>query len=308
MIYAKFLACFNPRVKGVFVDSPNIRLEIEHPNMKQRGKYLVDFSQMDIEVRRPREITLDEYYDAPEKVAAILEEDHAVARDFFERLIVAALSRIADRNEENLQALGVAIEVPSRPFPVFRADELKEKFGAAGGEAGAGATTPSQFFWIRGLLRENYDLVYPYLRRDGSRVRPESISSTTIYNYDICAKSIIRKDRTQTPALEVLSGGIREWLFDPIVARLVDNGIIPEPPRIKNGNVENIDRIGGYAPFLLAAGLSDENGKSCFPETFGGGIGIERTLFAILRGPEVGKVDDITFFGKNPDSHQIYLF
>jgi hypothetical protein len=185
---------------------------------------------------------------------------------------------------------------------------LKEKFGAAGGEAGAGATTPSQFFWIRGLLRENYDLVYPYLRRDGSRVRPESISSTTIYNYDICAKSIIRKDRTQTPALEVLSGGIREWLFDPIVARLVDNGIIPEPPRIKNGNVENIDRIGGYAPFLLAAGLSDENGKSCFPETFGGGIGIERTLFAILRGPEVGKVDDITFFGKNPDSHQIYLF
>ena len=31
MIYSKFLACLNPNVKGVFVDSPNIRLEIESP-------------------------------------------------------------------------------------------------------------------------------------------------------------------------------------------------------------------------------------------------------------------------------------
>jgi hypothetical protein len=40
----------------------------------------------------------------------------------------------------------------------------------------------------------------------------------------------------------------------------------------------------------------------------GGGIGIERTLYAITRGPALEKIDDITFFGKNTDSHQIYMF
>ncbi len=43
MIYHKFMACFNPRIKGIFVDSPNIRLEIESPQRKQRGKYLDRF-------------------------------------------------------------------------------------------------------------------------------------------------------------------------------------------------------------------------------------------------------------------------
>ncbi len=52
MIYHKFMACFNPRFKGIFVDSPNVRLEIESPQRKQRGKYLIDFSQVDIEVKR----------------------------------------------------------------------------------------------------------------------------------------------------------------------------------------------------------------------------------------------------------------
>ena len=61
MIYSKFLACSNPRIKGIFVDSPNIRLEIESPTGQQRGKYLADFSQMDIELRRNRAISLDEY-------------------------------------------------------------------------------------------------------------------------------------------------------------------------------------------------------------------------------------------------------
>ncbi len=60
MIYSKFLACFNQKIKGVFVDSPNIRLEIESPTSAQRGKYLIDFSQMDIELRRNRDIQLDQ--------------------------------------------------------------------------------------------------------------------------------------------------------------------------------------------------------------------------------------------------------
>ncbi|MBP7653194.1 hypothetical protein KA977_07210, partial [Candidatus Dependentiae bacterium] len=119
---------------------------------------------------------------------------------------------------------------------------------------------------------------------------------------------INRKTGEQSSALEIMSGGLREWLYEPIIERLIDNKIIQERPVIKNGNIENIEQIGGYGPFLLSAYLKDKNGESYFPETFGGGIGIERTIYALLRGECVEKVDDITFFGKNPDSHQIYLF
>ena len=73
MIYSKFLACHNPKIKGIFVDSPNLRLEIESPDRMQRGKYLIDFSQMDVEVRRNRGIDLETYLKEPEKVKKVLD-------------------------------------------------------------------------------------------------------------------------------------------------------------------------------------------------------------------------------------------
>jgi hypothetical protein len=129
-----------------------------------------------------------------------------------------------------------------------------------------------------------------------------------VYNYDICIKSIIRDTGKQTPALEVLSGAVREWLYESIVERLLDNGVISTRPVIYDGNVKNIDELGGYGPFLLITSRKDENGVPTFPETFGGGLGVERTLYALFRGPKLDKIDDITFFGKNPDSHQLYMF
>jgi len=78
--------------------------------------------------------------------------------------------------------------------------------------------------------------------------------------------------------------------------------------RIRERNIENINQLGGYGPFLLAVLMKDDTGRSTFPETYGGGIGIERTIYTLCRGPKVEKIDDVTFFGKNPDSHQIYLF
>ena len=77
MIYAKFMACHNPHLKGIFVDSPNIRLEPADPQGRQRGRYLIDFSQLDVEVRRNRDIELEAYLDRPREVAAILQEDLA---------------------------------------------------------------------------------------------------------------------------------------------------------------------------------------------------------------------------------------
>ncbi|MBN1525707.1 MAG: hypothetical protein JW904_14615 [Spirochaetales bacterium] len=308
MIYAKFLACSNKNIKGIYVDSPNIRLELESPMNIQRGKYLADFSQIDIELRRNRGITIEEYYHKQKMVRDVLNEDFDKIKNFFERMIAAAVSRVIEKNSGELDLLGVAMEVPKIPFPSFRKDEGVAKYGAKEFEEKCGETTDSQFYWITGLFRENYDLVYPYLLPDGKKVDIKSVDSPSIYNYDIVAKSINKKTGNHTLGREILSGAIREWLFDPIVERIIDNRVLPERPVIRDGNIENIAALGGYGPFLQYASMKDEKGKPLFPDTMGGGIGIERTLFALLRGDKIQKVDDLTFFGKNPDSHPLYLF
>jgi aspartyl/asparaginyl-tRNA synthetase len=307
MIYSKLLACHHPRIKGVFIDSPNIRLEVESPDRVQRGKYIIDFSQMDIEVRRNRGIDFEAYLSKPAEVKEILKEDMAIAKDLFERMLIHSMAKIAEKNREELEELGVAIEIPKQPFPTFVYDQLRKKYSLKEYEVGVGKETSSQLFWITGIPRENYDLIYPYLKPDG-KIPLGEVTSDMVYNYDICAKSIIRDTGEQTEARELLSGGIREWLFEPIVERLLDNKVIPVKPIIVEGNIENINQLDGYGPFLLAASMKDDTGKSTFPDTYGGGIGIERTLYALSRGPKVEKIDDVTFFGKNPDSHQIYLF
>ncbi|HQP30506.1 MAG TPA: hypothetical protein PLB81_04200 [Deltaproteobacteria bacterium] len=308
MIYHKFMSCFNPRFKGVFVDSPNLRLEIESPQRKQRGKYLIDFSQIDIEVRRNRGVTFEEYKNEPEKVKKILKEDMEKALDFFERLVIAGVSAILERNEQDLKALGVALDVPKQPFPRLRHDEILKRYGKADLDAKAGEEVPTQFFWITGLMRENYDLIYPYIRPDGSKTPIASFTSDMIYNYDICAKTKLRDTGKFSPALEVLSGAIREWLYEPIIERLIDNKILIERPVFKDGNISNIEMLDGYGPFLTAVAMKGADGKTLFPDTFGGGIGVERFLYAILRGGRIEKIDDITCFGKNPDSFPIFLF
>jgi len=307
MIYSKLLACHHPKIKGIFVDSPNIRLEVESPDRIQRGKYIIDFSQMDIELRRNRGIDFEAYLSRPDEVKEILKEDIAAAKDLFERMLVHSMAKIVEKNGEELTELGVAIEIPKQPFPTFAYDQSRKKYSLKEYEVGLGKETSSQFFWITGIPRENYDLIYPYLKPDG-KITAGEITSDMVYNYDICAKSIIRDTGKQTEARELLSGGIREWLYETIVERLLDNKVIPVKPIIVEGNIENINQLGGYGPFLLAASMKDDTGRSAFPDTYGGGIGIERTLYALLRGPKVDKIDDVTFFGKNPDSHQIYLF
>jgi aspartyl/asparaginyl-tRNA synthetase len=308
MIYSKMLALFNPRIKGIFVDSPNIRLEMESPNRVQRGKYLIDFSQMDIEVRRNRGIDLDTYLHSTDEVQGILREDHEQALAFFERLIVAAVNAVLEVNEENLRALDVALEEPKTPFPRFRRDEAIERLGTKAIEQPLGETVKGQFFWITGLMRENYDLIYPYLKADGGKAALSEFGSDRIYNYDLCTQSLSRKDKRYGPAYEVLSGGLREWLFEAIVERLIDNKIIGVRPEIRDDNIENIDELGGYGPFLLAASQKDESGTPLFPETYGGGLGIERCLYALCLGDKISQVDQITLFGKNPDSYPLYLF
>ena len=308
MIYSKFLACLNSKIRGIFVDSPNIRLELESPTGEQRGKYLIDFSQMDIELRRNRGIRLDEYLSNPSQVTEILKEDMDKALLFFENFLISSINAVVEKNEDDLKALGVVLEVPKSPFPRFLKDDAIKKYGAVGLEKKLGKEAGSQFFWITGLMRENYDLIYPYLKQDGSKIPLSEFSSDMIYNYDICAQSIQRDTGEYGDAYEISSGALREWLYEPIIERLIDNRVIPTKPIIKDGNIENIDELGGYGPFLLAVAHKNEYGVPIFPDTFGGGIGIERIIFALCKGKKIKLVDDITLFGKNPDSHPLYLF
>lgn len=307
MIYAKFLACHNPHLRGIFVDSPNIRLELPDAQGRQRGRYLLDFSQLDVEVRRERVITLEEYLDDPGGVSAHLQGELEQALAFFEGMTRAGLERVRARAAESLEALGVRLELPEGPYPVWRLDEATARFGKGQEERGIGEACASPFFWVVGLLRENYDLVYPYLKRDGSRRDPREALSREIFNYDLVARNQPLLGPA-APAREVLSGGLREWLPEAIVPRLLDNGIIPEAPRFKDGRLENIEALGGYGPFLAVACGRDGQGASTFPPTFGAGIGVERLLWSILRGPLVESIDDVTFFGKNPDSAELFLF
>lgn len=305
MIYSKFLACMNPAVRGVFIDSPNIRLELPHEDATKRKKYLIDFSQMDMEAKRSVYISDDDYFDDPAKVARLLEMERDEALDFFEDLIISVVRKVKASCPECLASLGVALDVPRKPFPRFYKDESGDDEGL---EARLGAAAGTQFFWVLGLLRENYDLVYPFLKRDGSVSVLSSISSRQVFNYDLCAAAKYLGG-SYGEAFEVLSGGLREWFYPAIIARLLQNGILSQAPRFDGqGDIENIEALEGYGPFLSAVAARTPEGKSLFPQTFGGGIGIERTLFALLQGPKIHSIDETTFFGKNPDQPGPFLF
>jgi len=307
MIYAKFLACHNPHLKGIFVDSPNIRLEPADSEGRQRGRYLIDFSQLDVEVRRNRGVELDAYLDRPREVTALLQEDLAKALGLFEGMTRSGFAKVQRLAGDSLKALGVRIDLPEKAFPVFYQTEAEASLGRADLEAKMGEATDAQCFFVVGLMRENYDLIYPYLRRDGSRRPIQEFTSREIFNYDLCVKGR-QLDGTFSAAKEVLSGGLREWLPEAIVARLLDNRVIPEAPILKDGEIQNLEALGGYGPFLTVALSRDAQGHSTFPETYGGGIGIERLLWTLLRGPFIRNIDDVTFFGKNPDSTELFLF
>lgn len=307
MIYAKFMACFHPKTKGIFVDSPNIRLELESPAGSQRGKYLIDFSQMDIELRRENRVSLEDYFRNPQKVIEILRDDRDKGLDFLEDIVIAATTAVAEKNANDLRALGVRLDVPKKPFPRFRKDEAVAKYGAGNYEKALGKEVDAQFFWVTGLMRENYDLIYPYLREDGVRRQLDEFTSEEIYNYDLCIQSL-QGDGTHGQAYEVLSGGMREWLYEPIVQRLLDNKILRVKPEFVGDSLVNIDELDGYGPFLIAVRQTDADGRNLFPSTLGAGIGIERSLFALLKGECIEKIDDVTFFGKNPDSHPLYMY
>jgi hypothetical protein len=76
-------------------------------------------------------------------------------------MVRAGVGRALDTSEEHLEALGVRVEIPDGPFPIFPLDEAVVRHGRTDVEAKLVRRRGPPFFWVGGLMRENYDLIYP---------------------------------------------------------------------------------------------------------------------------------------------------
>jgi len=148
MILHKQMALMHDGIKGLYIVSPNIRLEMEDTG--KSGRHLAEFSQVDIELKE------------------------AETKDFMglmEEMYTYVIKTVKEKCETELKELGRELKVPERPFPVFDSSELKEKYGEDF-EAKKSEEMDS-IFWITNHEREfyekkhekghhvNYDIVYP---------------------------------------------------------------------------------------------------------------------------------------------------
>ncbi len=149
MILHKQLALMSGSLPGVYIFSPNVRLEFEE--CAGSGRHLIEFSQVDIELSG---ISYRKFM------------------DFIEKLFAYTFSFVKQECSEELSELKRRIDIPKKPFKVFDSSELKEKHGKDFEKI---ISKKEKFpFWIMDHYREfydkedsktkkhiNYDLVYP---------------------------------------------------------------------------------------------------------------------------------------------------
>jgi len=219
MIYSKMLACLNPYIEGIYIDSSNIRLELPPQPQTQIPKSIS--LRWISNSSRAKRLSEDDYFNRPKETTQVLTKELDRALDFFEDLIIYGVKKILVLAAESLGALGVKLTVPSKPFPRFYSDEIDMQGDCSlegSLEERLGHKAKTQFFWVLGLLRENYDLVYPYLSRDGRRPEKKDISPRQVFNYDLCAAPLYR-DESLGAAYEILSvacgnGSMNQSLHD----------------------------------------------------------------------------------------------
>jgi asparaginyl-tRNA synthetase len=178
MILHKQIAISTLDVKGIYIISPNIRLERHtHSN-----RHLLEFSQLDIELR-----------------AGSAREFMALA----EELIVHVLSRVKSSCTDELEKLDSTLRIPRRPFRAYTSWSLLEEYGPQ--YESEVSKNELNLFWITDFKREfydredpqhrghfvNYDLFYP----EGYH---EALSGgERDYEYDILVRKI--RERGQNP-------------------------------------------------------------------------------------------------------------
>jgi asparaginyl-tRNA synthetase len=148
MILHKQLAVSKLDAKGIYIVSPNVRLEGDKE--AGSGRHLLEFSQVDIELK-----------DASS-------EDF---RKLIEGLYTYVIKYVKDSCAPELARLGRDLKVPTE-YKVFKSDDLKAKYGEDFESAVSKMETSP--FWVLSHYREfydkqdaesgehiNYDLVYP---------------------------------------------------------------------------------------------------------------------------------------------------
>ncbi len=150
MIFHKQIAIARLNVEGIYIMSPNIRLEVSA--LRDSGKHLIEFTQLDIEIKE------------------------GTSQDFMsltEDLIIHIFSRVGRYCKEELKKNGSNIRIPQKPFKIYCSWDLREEFGNNfGSRVSFQERDP---FWIMDFEREfydkedperkghyiNYDLYYP---------------------------------------------------------------------------------------------------------------------------------------------------
>jgi asparaginyl-tRNA synthetase len=178
MILHKQIAISTLDVSGIYIISPNIRLE----RHKQSDRHLLEFSQLDIELR-----------------GASASEFMTLA----EELMVHVIASVKRSCHDELEKLGCSLRIPRRPFRAYTTWSLLEEYGPQ--YESEVSKNELDLFWITDFKREfydredperrghfvNYDLYYP----DGYH---EALSGgERDYEYDILVRKI--RERGQNP-------------------------------------------------------------------------------------------------------------
>jgi len=140
MILHKQIAMIPDGVRGIYIVSPNVRLEME--SLRETGRHLFEFSQVDIELKG------------------------ASATDFMkfaEELYVQVFSFVKKECVEELEHLGREIKVPSAPFKVFDSVAARSKYGDDFERILS--ETESAPFWVTDHYREFYDKRDPITKK-----------------------------------------------------------------------------------------------------------------------------------------------
>lgn len=148
MILHKQIALASLDVKGIYIVSPNVRLE----KGIQTDRHLLEFSQIDIELKGWLALEF---------------------RSLIEDMMVYVFTQVKERCVKELEKLGSDIKIPRRPFRIYSRQELQSEFGSDFDSQIS--QREDNLFWITDFDREfydkedadmkghyvNYDLFYP---------------------------------------------------------------------------------------------------------------------------------------------------
>lgn len=145
MALHKQVAISTLSVKGIYIVSPNVRLEKE----VQSDNHLLEFSQLDIELK---DASAHQFM------------------SFMEDLVIYIFAKIKDKCEKELKELGTHIKIPRKPFRVYSSWNLRHEFGEEYSQHIS--QREADLFWITDFEREFYD-------------REDEVRRGHYHNYDL---------------------------------------------------------------------------------------------------------------------------